>query len=188
MGKVLVTESHLLDIANAIRGKNGLANLYKLSEMSDAINAISTGGVELPNYRKYTVTVSSDIIGGTQKVLLITDSVIAEHYTDDSFKIEVRMTPASTQTYTITEVTGYNIPAQEPYRTGALSTTHQYTTRIGGTTGVVSPNVINYAVKDTDLTNLVGRLTANSSGNIYVMTGSSNYAIRAGTYVVEIFW
>ena len=42
MSKVLVTESYLTDIGNAIRSKNGSTTKYKPSEMADAINDITT--------------------------------------------------------------------------------------------------------------------------------------------------
>lgn len=43
MSKVLVTESYLADIGNAIREKNGEATLYKPSEMAEAISNIPSG-------------------------------------------------------------------------------------------------------------------------------------------------
>ena len=42
MSKVLVTESYLTDIGNAIRNKNGSYDTYKPSEMAGAINDITT--------------------------------------------------------------------------------------------------------------------------------------------------
>ena len=45
MGNVLVQESSLQDIANAIRAKNGSQTTYKPSQMADAIEAISGGGI-----------------------------------------------------------------------------------------------------------------------------------------------
>lgn len=44
MSKVLVTESYLADIGNAIRNKNGSTSQYKPSEMAGAINDITTQG------------------------------------------------------------------------------------------------------------------------------------------------
>lgn len=44
MAKVLITESYLTDIANAIRSKNGSTTQYKPSEMASAILAITTSG------------------------------------------------------------------------------------------------------------------------------------------------
>lgn len=43
MSKVLVTDTHLTDIANAIRNKNGSSDTYKPSEMASAISSITTG-------------------------------------------------------------------------------------------------------------------------------------------------
>ena len=52
MSKVLVNESSLTGIADAIRGKNGSTDTYKPSEMAAAITAISGGGgsgVDIPD-------------------------------------------------------------------------------------------------------------------------------------------
>ena len=53
MSKVLVNESSLTGIANAIRGKNGSTTTYKPSEMAAAITAISGGdggsGADIPD-------------------------------------------------------------------------------------------------------------------------------------------
>ena len=49
MAKVLVNESSLTGIANAIRGKNGETTTYKPSEMAAAITAISGGGPDIPD-------------------------------------------------------------------------------------------------------------------------------------------
>lgn len=45
MANVLVSESALQNIANAIRSKNGTQNTYKPAQMADAIEAISGGGI-----------------------------------------------------------------------------------------------------------------------------------------------
>ena len=44
MGKVMVNESSLTAIGEAIRGKNGTTNTYKPSEMAAAISNIPAGG------------------------------------------------------------------------------------------------------------------------------------------------
>ena len=44
MANVLVNDTSLTNIANAIRGKNGTTNTYKPAEMAAAITAIETGG------------------------------------------------------------------------------------------------------------------------------------------------
>lgn len=43
MAKVLVTDTHLTNIADAIRGKKGTSDTYKPSEMANAISNIETG-------------------------------------------------------------------------------------------------------------------------------------------------
>ena len=55
MSKVLVNESSLTGIADAIRGKNGSTNTYKPSEMAAAITAISGGGGE-PTIEALSIT------------------------------------------------------------------------------------------------------------------------------------
>ena len=50
MAKVLVNESSLTGIADAIRGKNGKTDTYKPSEMAAAITAITTGGGSREDY------------------------------------------------------------------------------------------------------------------------------------------
>ena len=47
MGKVMVNESSLTAIGEAIRGKNGTTNTYKPSEMAAAISSIPAGGGNL---------------------------------------------------------------------------------------------------------------------------------------------
>lgn len=47
MSKVMVNESSLSAIGEAIRGKNGTTNTYKPSEMAAAISSIPTGGGNL---------------------------------------------------------------------------------------------------------------------------------------------
>lgn len=48
MAQKLYEESNIQAIADAIRAKNGLTDTYKTSEMADAIEAIPTGGGDLP--------------------------------------------------------------------------------------------------------------------------------------------
>ena len=55
MAQKLYEENNIQAIANAIRGKNGLTNTYKTSEMAAAITAIPSGGGDLPEeLYKYT--------------------------------------------------------------------------------------------------------------------------------------
>lgn len=56
MADVLVNESSLEDIADAIRSKNGLTTKYKPSEMADAISAISGGGITPTGTKTINIT------------------------------------------------------------------------------------------------------------------------------------
>lgn len=59
MSKVLVTDTYLTNIGNAIRGKNGATTKYKPSEMPAAITALSpapTGEIEITENGSVDVT------------------------------------------------------------------------------------------------------------------------------------
>ena len=60
MSKVLVNESSLTGIADAIRGKNGSTDTYKPSEMAAAITAISGGGGSGPDIPDSAFVLSVD--------------------------------------------------------------------------------------------------------------------------------
>lgn len=65
MSKVMVNESSLTAIGEAIRGKNGTTNTYKPSEMAAAISSIPAGGGNLDfsnlEYVQLTSNTSSDL-------------------------------------------------------------------------------------------------------------------------------
>lgn len=56
MANVLVNESSLEDIADAIRSKNGTSTKYKPAEMADAISAISGGGITPTGTKTISIT------------------------------------------------------------------------------------------------------------------------------------
>lgn len=56
MANVLVRESSLESIANAIREKNGTENTYKPGQMADAIKAISGGGITPTGTKQISIT------------------------------------------------------------------------------------------------------------------------------------
>ena len=65
MGKVLVTDTHLTDIANAIRDKKGSSDTYKPSEMASAIKNIS-GGEPILEDLEVSPTTSEQVITAHQ--------------------------------------------------------------------------------------------------------------------------
>ena len=56
MANVLVEETSLEDIADAIRGKNGTQTKYKPADMADAISAISGGGITPTGTKNISIT------------------------------------------------------------------------------------------------------------------------------------
>lgn len=56
MALVTVNDTTLTDIADAIRSKNGQETLYKPSEMPDAIEAISGGGITPTGTKEISIT------------------------------------------------------------------------------------------------------------------------------------
>ena len=61
MAKVLVTDTNLTDIANAIREKNGATTSYKVDEMASAIGSISTSGSSGGGLQEENVSVTLSI-------------------------------------------------------------------------------------------------------------------------------
>lgn len=61
MANVLVEETSLENIADAIRSKNGLTTKYKPSEMADAISAISGGGITPTGTKQITTNGTHDV-------------------------------------------------------------------------------------------------------------------------------
>lgn len=95
MAKVLVTESSLQDIADAIRTKNGLTDTYTPGEMSDAIEAIQIG---------ITPT-------GTKQISITQNGTTTEdvtNYANAQISVNVSSSSPTLVTKTITENGTYN--------------------------------------------------------------------------------
>lgn len=78
MARVLINESNLQNIANAIRGKNGLSDTYTPSQMASAISAIPTGGSVTAEF----VTVTVDADKTSVYSILTGNQFLADHYAD----------------------------------------------------------------------------------------------------------
>lgn len=61
MSKVLVTESHLNNIAEAIRSKNGESTTYRPGDMAAAIRDIPTGGITPTGTKQITANGTHDV-------------------------------------------------------------------------------------------------------------------------------
>lgn len=79
MARVLINESNLQNIANAIRGKNGSSDTYTPSQMASAISAIPTGG----SVTAEIVTVTVDADKTSVYNILTGNQFLASHYADN---------------------------------------------------------------------------------------------------------
>jgi hypothetical protein len=71
MTQVLVTESHLNDIAESIRGKNGLSRMYTPGQMAAAIDAIPTATLGTKNITANgSYQASADQLDGYSQVVV----------------------------------------------------------------------------------------------------------------------
>ena len=62
MSKVLVTEGHLNNIAEAIRSKNGAATTYRPGDMAAAIQALDTSGIHPTGTKNITANGTHDVV------------------------------------------------------------------------------------------------------------------------------
>ena len=83
MANVIIDDTNLTNIANAIRGKNGTTDTYKPSEMAAAITALSTGSS-----------------GGGEIELGIQDAYMA-HYPSSEFKDGTALPPRTVMIYLV---------------------------------------------------------------------------------------
>lgn len=101
MGQVLVTESNLHDIANAIRGKNGLTETYTPAEMATAISSIPVTGIVLKRgiLRPDAVLVRT---WSYDKMMYADEGIKPKAYTTTSttVKASASLTPTATLNFT----------------------------------------------------------------------------------------
>lgn len=94
MSKVMITESYLEDIADAIRTKNGSSDTYKPAEMADAIEDIpggitpsgtisiaTNGTVDVTQYASASVAVPNPSTG-TKQISITQNGTTTENVTD----------------------------------------------------------------------------------------------------------
>lgn len=78
MALKLYNDTDIQNIADAIRSKNGLTSVYKVSEMAAAISAIQTGGSVTAEF--VTVTVDADKTAAFN--ILTGNQFLTAHYAD----------------------------------------------------------------------------------------------------------
>lgn len=174
---------------NAIASMNASGSKTLLTSgkyCEDNISVYYQGEI-MPNYRKLEGTIQTDTDGANTTALILTSADIAAHYADSTFKVAIYFSPSTETANTILQVTGYNVPNQEPYRSTVTTNSYQYTYR-EGTIGSYSCNKIEIPVNSSSGDNYVGRIICDAQGHLYMMTGSGSYGVRSGSYVVELTW
>ena len=138
MGRVLVTDTHLTNIANAIRYKNGTAATYKPSEMAAAINNITGSedlSEELNNYETYLSTQETtinDIVSALQDKTTGTGADIIdgllEHELEGFYSNDRVKSIGYGTFYSNTKLTGVDFPNVTTIQNYAFNGTSNMTT------------------------------------------------------------
>ena len=176
----------------ASMSSTGSKTLQTAGKYCEADIQLSYQSEPMPNCRKYTGTISQDIVGSgvSTGALLVNSPEVAAHYADPGFKCAVYFAPDPEAAYAIIQVTGYNVADREPYRQSSGSgDAMQYTYREGASLGTFYANYNTIAVSSSSDTASPGRIICNAQGDVFVVaSGSTQYGIRKGSYVVEISW
>lgn len=169
MAKVLINESNLENIADAIRGKNGTQNTYTPSQMAGAISAISTG----LDIKKLTATVSAD---KTSTYTMITDpQLLKARNSPNGFVIMRWLGVTSGVSANMFWVTAN-------FTLGYAGTGTAYNSILLRTiaSGVIQGN---FNVNGLVGTNYNGHINITSSGGLY-FSNNATYPLKAGNYEI----
>lgn len=112
MSKVLVTESYLTDIADAIRAKKSTSDTFKPSEMADEITSISGGATVL---KPYVIRPDAELVKTWSYDTKLSDESINVP-TWSTSAVTVRATEAMSGTYTV-DTTNYDYYVMERFLT-----------------------------------------------------------------------
>lgn len=83
MSKVLVTESHLNNIAEAIRAKNGAPTTYRPGDMAAAIQALDTSGIHPTGTKQITTNGTHDVTEYASANVLVTPNLQSKTVTEN---------------------------------------------------------------------------------------------------------
>lgn len=198
MAKVLVTESALEDIADAIRGKNGLQTTYKPGEMATAIGAIPTPtgtkqitangtGIDVAQYASADVAVPNTYAAADEGKVVSNGALVAQgsdtvtqNGTVDTTLIKSLLVNVSgggsgmtSGTYTPTARPTADVPFSCPGATHFLIVVADDQT-IDMTTGVAFLSLLYATTSKTSSIGSNNGGTTNGSGNFGYATGSNS--------------
>ena len=167
MARVIINESNLENIADAIRGKNGTQNTYTPSQMASAISAITTG----LDIKKLTATVSAD---KTSTYTMLTDPQLLKARNSPNGFVLMRYLGVGASTaelmfwFTANFTIGYS--GATAYNSLVLRAT-------------ASTINANYNTHGLPGDNYNGHININSSGALILMNNAT-YPLRAGNYEI----
>lgn len=169
MARVLINESNLENIADAIRGKNGTQNTYTPSQMASAISAIS-GGMDV---KLLTATVASD---QTSTYTMLTDpQLLKARNSPNGFVIMRWLGVTSGVSANMFWVTAN-------FTLGYAGTGTAYNSILLRTvaSGAIQGNFNTHGLVGT---NYNGHINITSSGGLY-FSNNTTYPLKAGNYEI----
>ncbi len=165
-------------LADAIRSKRHISDKLSLDGMVEEINRIS--------YKRYTGSVASTVLGTGAYAVLVTDSELAAIRNEDNLTVKVRFQPTEEAPYTILGCIGFNTFGGNV--TGYIDN-YQQVRRCGATVDDITGSYPITPVCSDEPCAIVGTMCITSDGELRVYSNSiSNYAIRPGTFTVEMIW
>lgn len=194
MANVLVDETALQDIADAIRTKNGTQNTYKPGQMADAIEAIPSGGItptgtvninsngthDVTQYASASVNVPNSYAASDEGKVVSNGALVAQG--SDT------VTQNGTVDTTLISSLAVNVPSTTPTGTKQISITQN---------GTTTEDVTNYAsaeisvnVPSSGTTMYTGEYTPSTmpTANVpFAAPGATNFLIRvANTATIDM--
>lgn len=169
MARVLINESNLQNIADAIRGKNGTQNTYTPSQMAGAISAISTG----LDIKKLTATVSAD---KTSTYTMLTDPQLLKARNSPNGFVIMRWLGITSG------VSANMFWFTANFTLGYAGTGAAYNSILLRTiaSGAIQGN---FNVNGLVGTNYNGHINITSSGGLY-FSNNATYPLKAGNYEI----
>lgn len=177
MTKVLITESYLEDIADAIRAKNGTQNTYKPSEMASAIDDISGGGITPAGTKEISITQNGTT---TEDVTNYASAEINVNVSAPSPTLQTKTVTPTETTQNVSADNGYDglsqvtvnpIPSSYVQPSGSLSITTNDTYDVSQYASAVVN--VSGGGGGSGITKTTGTVTGNGTNTIAIPTAKS---------------